>query len=184
MEPLIPLPARRRRQLVEVLEATVVDSLGLFLVAKTAHWNVKGPEFAALHALFDEVAERLRCQADTLAERAVTLGGYVGASAAEIADHSAASTGFDEELRDGLELSHELSLRLSSHASSLRRAIQLCRGSLDDPGTDHLLAETLTAVERDIWLLDSHVQGLELTSEQEDEENGYGEGEGERPLRS
>jgi starvation-inducible DNA-binding protein len=36
---------------------------------------VKGPQFAALHGLFDEVSESLHELADEQAERAVSLGG-------------------------------------------------------------------------------------------------------------
>ncbi|MBC8009409.1 MAG: DNA starvation/stationary phase protection protein Dps, partial [Burkholderiales bacterium] len=68
-------PEARRVALIALLNRQLADVIDLGLQAKQAHWNVKGPQFAALHALFDEVAEELDGFADELAERAVVLGG-------------------------------------------------------------------------------------------------------------
>jgi starvation-inducible DNA-binding protein len=42
---------------------------------KHAHWNVRGPAFIAIHELFDKIADKLEDYSDTLAERAVAVGG-------------------------------------------------------------------------------------------------------------
>jgi DNA-binding ferritin-like protein len=39
-----------------------------------AHWNLKGPYFAALHPLFDSIASSALSSNDEIAERAVALG--------------------------------------------------------------------------------------------------------------
>ena len=49
-------------------------SLDLHSQIKVAHWNIKGPQFAALHPLFETFAVGLALHNDTIAERAVTLG--------------------------------------------------------------------------------------------------------------
>ena len=51
------IPAKTRKQVVELLTARLVDAIDLSMQAKQAHWNVKGPNFIALHELFDKVAE-------------------------------------------------------------------------------------------------------------------------------
>src|SRR6187551_3483705 len=68
-------PETRRVAVAALLNASLADLLDLRLQAKQAHWNVKGPQFAALHELFDEVAAELDESADALAERAASLGG-------------------------------------------------------------------------------------------------------------
>jgi starvation-inducible DNA-binding protein len=69
------LPEQTRTKLVELLNARLADAIDLQTQMKQAHWNVKGPSFIALHELFDKVNEDVEEYVDTLAERAVTLGG-------------------------------------------------------------------------------------------------------------
>ena len=57
-----------------VLQSAVADLLALALVAKNAHWNVTGPLFRPLHALFDEMASSHLEAADRAAERLRALG--------------------------------------------------------------------------------------------------------------
>jgi len=69
------LPEKVRAGAVALLNQQLVDALDLAFQAKQAHWNVKGPNFIALHELFDKVVDELLEHADDLAERAVELGG-------------------------------------------------------------------------------------------------------------
>src|SRR6202048_3626635 len=69
------LAADVRGRMVELLNGRLADAIDLGTQAKQAHWNVKGPNFIALHELFDEVEEELEEFADDIAERAVVLGG-------------------------------------------------------------------------------------------------------------
>ena len=68
----LPEPARVR--IAEGLNAVLADGLDLHASVKVAHWNLKGPQFPALHALFEEIAVGLAGHNDAVAERAVTLG--------------------------------------------------------------------------------------------------------------
>jgi hypothetical protein len=51
----IDLSEMKRVQLVELCNASLADAVDLQLHCKHAHWNVKGPNFIALHQLFDQV---------------------------------------------------------------------------------------------------------------------------------
>ena len=62
-----------RTEMVPLLNTRLADAVDLFDQAKHAHWNVKGPQFIALHQLFDTIADHLKGFADLLAERAVQL---------------------------------------------------------------------------------------------------------------
>src|SRR5262245_65873689 len=70
-----PLPEATRQRVVEALNGRLADGLDLWTQVKVAHWNVKGPHFAALHPLFETFATSLANFNDAVAERAVTLGG-------------------------------------------------------------------------------------------------------------
>ena len=68
------LPEDVRKAVGEALQEAVVDLVDLALVGKQVHWTVVGPTFRSVHEHLDEVVGTARRSADTLAERAVTLG--------------------------------------------------------------------------------------------------------------
>jgi starvation-inducible DNA-binding protein len=68
------LPSDARARIADTLNARLADGLDLHSQIKVAHWNVKGPQFAALHPLFETFAVTLAGFNDAIAERAVTLG--------------------------------------------------------------------------------------------------------------
>ena len=69
-----PLPENTRIELARLLNGRLADGLDLPSQIKVAHWNVKGPQFASLHPLFETFATALAMHNDAVAERAVTLG--------------------------------------------------------------------------------------------------------------
>src|SRR4026207_2187911 len=68
------LPEPARRPMTHALNAVLADGLDLHTQIKVAHWNIKGPQFAALHPLFETFAVALAAPNDAIAERAGTLG--------------------------------------------------------------------------------------------------------------
>src|SRR5206468_7663565 len=69
-----PLSEKARAEIADTLNARLADGLDLHSQIKVAHWNIKGPQFAALHPLFESFAVGLANDNDAIAERAVTLG--------------------------------------------------------------------------------------------------------------
>src|SRR3954462_8982629 len=64
-----------RVKVIDLLNARLADAIDLQSQTKQAHWNVKGPNFIALHELFDKINEDVKDNVDELAERVVQLGG-------------------------------------------------------------------------------------------------------------
>ena len=65
------LPQSIRLQSVGLLNRNLASAIDLERQAKQAHWNVKGPNFIALHELFDKINEEVEDYVDDIAERAV-----------------------------------------------------------------------------------------------------------------
>src|SRR5438094_8792532 len=82
------LPEESRTTIANALNALLADGLDLHSQIKVAHWNIKGPHFAALHPLFETFAVSLANHNDTIAERAVTLGAKAYGTARHVAKAS------------------------------------------------------------------------------------------------
>ena len=89
-----------RQTLSDVLNARLADGLDLHSQIKVAHWNIKGPQFAALHPLFETFAVSLANFNDSIAERAVTLGGKAFGTVRHVAKVSRINEYPQETTRD------------------------------------------------------------------------------------
>src|SRR5215831_4784659 len=87
-----------RTKIIDLLNDRLADAIDLQTQCKYAHWNVKGPQFIALHELFDKVNEDVEDYVDLIAERAVQLGGNADGTArmivkrSSLAEYSVTST--------------------------------------------------------------------------------------------
>src|SRR5712692_3789468 len=69
------LSANAKMVSIGILNARLADAIDLALLTKQAHWNLKGPNFIALHEMIDSFRTELDEHVDTMAERVVQLGG-------------------------------------------------------------------------------------------------------------
>src|SRR5450432_2571594 len=85
------LSEESRIQAVALLNARLADCVDLQTQTKQAHWNIKGPNFIALHELFDKINEDVEAYVDEIAERTVQLGGVAEGPARVAAKSSSLS---------------------------------------------------------------------------------------------
>jgi starvation-inducible DNA-binding protein len=69
------LPSNAKSTVMGILNESLASVIDLALVTKQAHWNLKGPQFIAVHELLDTFRAQLDNHGDTIAERVVQLGG-------------------------------------------------------------------------------------------------------------
>src|SRR5258707_13605773 len=79
----IDLSEKIRRGSIAILNDRLADAIDLQSQVKQAHWNGKGPNFSALHELFDKISDLVLEQIATIAERGTRLGGTAEATAAD-----------------------------------------------------------------------------------------------------
>jgi starvation-inducible DNA-binding protein len=151
----VALPAPSRQALVSVLNAHVATGMDLYTQVKQAQWNVAGPEFIALHQLFDIVASNVARWTDQIAERAGTLGGYV-IGTARLTVAGSFLTEYDLDALSGPSHVKALVGQVATYTARLREAISNA-STVEDPATVDLLTRVLGESERDLWLLESHL---------------------------
>jgi starvation-inducible DNA-binding protein len=150
-----PVPAAttsREAACVDALRQVLSDTWVCYLRAHGGHWNVTGPGFPSLHALFMAQYTELWNALDEIAERIRTLGAVTPSSARAFAayatledrDVPARAPDMIRNLVEG----HEGVL------ASLRRALRAAEAS-GDPGTQDLLTQRLRAHEKSLWILRS-----------------------------
>lgn len=151
----VALPDDAKKTLVATLNVALATTTDLHSQVKQAHWNIKGPQFFARHELFDTMARRLRDFADSIAERATTLGGYAEGTSRLSAEASRLPE-YDLRAVDGKHHIKVLVDRFSEYTKFVRSAIQEAADS-GDPATEDLYTEVLRATELDMWFLESHL---------------------------
>jgi starvation-inducible DNA-binding protein len=151
------LSADARRELVALLNQQLADTTDLRTQTKHAHWNVKGPNFIALHKLFDELAALLAGFGDEIAERATALGGVAAGTARTVAANSRIKE-FPADAFDGTAVLTALADRYARLAKSTRAAIARCE-ELDDQGTMDLFTEVVRGLDKSLYFLEAHLQG-------------------------
>lgn len=153
------LPEKTRRAMVALLNKNLADVLDLGLQAKQAHWNVKGPNFIALHELFDKVADELEGFSDEIAERAVALGGVALGTVQIIADQSRLAP-YPVTLVSGKDHVAALAAVLAKFGKSSRSAIDTATKA-GDADTADLFTGVSREVDKLLWLVEAHAQAKE-----------------------
>ena len=152
-----PLPEASRKRLIEALNARLADGLDLWTQIKVAHWNVKGPHFAALHPLFETFAVSLANHNDSIAERAVTLGGRAYGTARHAAKHSAIPE-YDQEASRDMQHVKLLADRIEAYLKGLRTSRGLAEKHTDTDSVD-LFTQIVTEFEKHAWFLRASLEG-------------------------
>lgn len=144
---------------IRVLNARLADSIDLALLTKQAHWNIKGPQFIALHEMIDGFRTELDSHVDTMAERVVQLAGTALGTTQAVA---AATTlvPYPTDIYTTTDHLAALIERYGKVASAVRAAIDET-AEAGDADTADLLTAFSRALDKSLWFLEAHVQECE-----------------------
>jgi starvation-inducible DNA-binding protein len=149
-----PTPIEVREKTIEILNALIVEGIDVALSAKHAHWNARGASFMTMHELFERVGKDLDAHIDILAERAAALDGIVHGTVQQVASETTLKPYPMYSIAD-----HEhvgaMASRLGLFAAELRIAIGECH-RIGDPVTVDLVTQMCAAVDKVLWLVESH----------------------------
>lgn len=152
----IDLSEKTRRGVVQLLNARLADAIDLETQAKHAHWNVKGPNFIALHELFDELAENVEGHIDSIAERITALGGTADGTLASVAKRTSIDV-YPTDITDGRAHVDALATSLAGFGRKVRKAIEES-AEMGDADTSDLFTAVSRDVDKYLWFLEAHLQ--------------------------
>lgn len=150
------LPDNTRKAVIALLNARLADTIDLRLAVKQAHWNVKGPNFIALHELFDQIQGRVDTFADDIAERAVALGGVV-AGTSQAASKASNLDAYPTDVIDEKAHLAALAERLAVYGKLTRAAID-ASDEVGDKDTADLFTGVSRQIDKDLWFIEAHLQ--------------------------
>jgi starvation-inducible DNA-binding protein len=151
------LSQQTRKAVVALLQPRLAAALDLSLQAKQAHWNVKGPHFAPLHALFDAIYEHAGDHADELAERIVQLGGTAEGTLQAVAKATSLAP-YPLDATSGRAHLEATTNALAVFGRSVREGIEDA-AKLGDADTADLFTEISRAADKDLWMVEAHLHG-------------------------
>lgn len=155
----IGLPATVREKAIALLQARLFDALDLEAQLKHAHWNVKGPNFIALHELFEKLHDSLEDEVDDMAERITALGGMASGTVQETAKHTtlpAYPVGADT----GKWHVEAMATAFADFGTKVRAAIDEA-AAFGDADTADLFTGVSRLADKSLWLLEAHLQANE-----------------------
>ncbi|MCH9770360.1 MAG: DNA starvation/stationary phase protection protein [Gammaproteobacteria bacterium] len=139
-----------RDDLLSQLEVLLADTYAIYLKTQNYHWHVTGPQFKALHQLFEEHYMELADAVDAVAEQI------------RIMDHLAPATFKDFErlktIKDSdssvsaNQMVSELANDHKTLVKDLNRALKLAE-EIHDEGAANLLSDRVSAHEKAGWML-------------------------------
>jgi starvation-inducible DNA-binding protein len=153
------LSANAKSVSIGVLNARLADSIDLALLTKQAHWNIKGPQFIALHEMIDGFRTELDDHVDTMAERVVQLGGTALGTTQAIAKATTLAP-YPTDIHTTKDHLAALIDRYGKVANAVRKAIDETDNA-GDVDTSDLFTAYSRALDKQLWFLEAHVQEKE-----------------------
>ena len=144
------IAAKDRKKLAEGLSALLADSYTLYLKTHAFHWNVTGPMFNSLHAMFMTQYNELWMALDEIAERIRALDHFAPGSGTQFA--KLASVKEESGVPDWRGMVEQLVEGHDTCARTARKVFKVAEAANDQPTCD-LLTVRLKAHEKTAWML-------------------------------
>ncbi|MBX3478383.1 MAG: DNA starvation/stationary phase protection protein [Brevundimonas sp.] len=145
-----------RKEVAEQLTRVLSDSFAVYLKTHGYHWNVRGPEFFALHNLLEQQYREQWEALDEIAERIRSLGEAAPQGYGAFANLTSIKDGDPD--KDAPAMLDELMRDHETLLSTARQALKTAEDDGDDVTAD-LMTQRLAAHEKAAWMLRATLGG-------------------------
>ncbi len=148
----IGISEKDREEIAEGLSRLLADTYSLYLKTHNFHWNVTGPMFQTLHAMFETQYNELAIAVDQVAERIRSLGFPAPGTYSDYARLSAI-----KEVAGVPKAEEMIRLLVDGQETVVRtaRSIFPVAEQASDEATADLLTQRITLHEKTAWMLRS-----------------------------
>jgi starvation-inducible DNA-binding protein len=156
MKPNIGISEEHLAEISQVLSHILADEFVLYTKTRNAHWNLVGPDFHAMHLMFESQYNELAEIIDKVAERIRMLGHYAPATLKQFLQ----LTHLTEQTREKNNSRGFIKELLGDHESisvNIRTQINRLAELLKDAGTSDYLTSLTEYHEKLAWMLRSHL---------------------------
>jgi starvation-inducible DNA-binding protein len=133
----------------------LADTYALYLKTQNFHWNVEGPNFPALHKLFEAQYEELADAVDSIAERIRAIGEKAPAAFSIYQKTTHIKEGnvnaSAEEMIQALAHDH-------THLSEQAKKVRSIAEEVSDIGTVSFTEDRIRAHEKTAWMLNASLE--------------------------
>ncbi len=144
-----------RKKIADALEQFLADSYTLYLKTHNYHWNVTGPQFGALHLMFENQYIDLANAVDLIAERIRALGYHAPGSYQEFSARTTVAEG--QPGTNAMEMVKQLAQDNQTVARAAASVIEVADAAGDQPTVD--IATTRQELhEKNAWMLRSFLE--------------------------
>ncbi len=150
------LDSNARSVAIALLSARLADGIDLALIAKQAHWNLKGREFIAVHEMLDKLRSDVDDYVDTMAERITSLGGTALGTVQVVAKETDLEP-YPTEIHAVEDHLRALAARYGQVANAVRKNIDEA-DEAGDPTTADVFTEVSRGLDKWLWFLEAHLQ--------------------------
>lgn len=140
---------------IDALSKLLASSYTLYVKTHNYHWNVTGPMFSALHAMFELQYTEMAMALDEIAERIRSLGAFAPGSFTAFAALSAVK---EENGRPkAMDMVANLAADQEIIANLAQKVIAAAEASNDQPSVD-LAVRRMEVHQKHAWMLRSHLE--------------------------
>lgn len=146
----IGLSEDARKASADALRKLLGETYALYAKTHGYHWNVTGPRFNSLHAMFMEQYTELWAALDEIAERIRALGHFAPGSPGEMTD--LATIRPDNGIPDADEMVANLAKGHEAVSRAAKEGLELAEQN-GDAVTADLMTQRATIAEKTAWML-------------------------------